>query len=84
MRVADKRRPRQVHPALCVVAVCRSLVAAATVPEPDRRPLTLAAVAEVVASSYPVTSYQHVYYVAQGLEGAADVVAAYARQVQAE
>lgn len=61
-----------------------SLPAAATVPEPDRRPLTLAAVAEVVASSYPVTSYQHVYYVAQGLEGAADVVAAYARQVQAE
>lgn len=53
-------------------------------PEPDRRPLTLEAVAEVVASSYPVTSFQRVYYVAQGLEGAADVVAAYARQVQAE
>lgn len=54
------------------------------IPEPDRRPLTLEAVAEVVASSYPVTTYQRVYYVAQGLEGAADVVAAYVRQVQAE
>lgn len=53
-------------------------------PEPDRRPLTLEAVAEVVASSYPVTSFQRVYYVAQGLDGAADVVAAYARQVQSE
>ncbi|GAB0489605.1 hypothetical protein MMPV_000830 [Pyropia vietnamensis] len=56
----------------------------AAVPEPDRRPLTLEAVAEVVASSYPVTTYQRVYYVAHGLEDAADVVAAYVRQVQAE
>ncbi|OSX70565.1 hypothetical protein BU14_0720s0005 [Porphyra umbilicalis] len=52
--------------------------------EPERRPLTLQAVADVVASSYPVTEFQRVYYVADDLEGAAEVVAAYARQVEAE
>jgi len=44
----------------------------------------LKAVADVVASSYPVTEFQRVYYVADDLEGAAEVVAAYARQVEAE